>query len=60
LKADPQTPNWKQAFFGENYEALHAIKLKYDPDHVFYASQMVGSDDWQVAANGALCRTREG
>ncbi|KAJ6092072.1 FAD linked oxidase N-terminal [Penicillium canescens] len=57
-QADPQQPDWKQAFFGSNYNSLHAIKTKYDPFRTFYAPTAVGSDDWQVQADGRLCQAR--
>lgn len=55
FQADPQTPDWKKAFYGANYDRLYAIKRKFDPHQVFYAPTAVGSDDWQEQANGALC-----
>ncbi|KAL9047334.1 MAG: hypothetical protein Q9214_000061 [Letrouitia sp. 1 TL-2023] len=54
-EADPRQPDWKQAFYGPNYQKLYLIKKKYDPNHVFYAPTAVGSDDWQVKDTGALC-----
>lgn len=50
-------PDWKQDFYGSNYDALRAIKAKYDRDDLFYAPTAVGSDAWSVAADGRLCRT---
>ena len=55
FQADPYQPDWKQAFYGSNYQDLYSIKKKYDPDHVFYAPTAVGSDQWKVQGNGALC-----
>ncbi|KAF3401999.1 putative FAD-linked oxidoreductase, partial [Penicillium rolfsii] len=55
-QADPQDPDWKQNFFGSNYDSLYAIKKKYDPFNTFYAPTAVGSDEWQVEADGRLCR----
>ena len=52
-----QQPDWKQDFFGSNYDALRAIKKKYDPDDLFYAVTTVGSDAWTVDADGRLCRS---
>lgn len=51
-----QDPDWKQDFYGRNYDALRAIKAKYDRDDLFYAPTAVGSDAWSVAAEGRLCR----
>lgn len=51
-----QDPDWKEDFYGANYDALRAIKAKYDPWDLFYAPTGVGSDAWSVAADGRLCR----
>ncbi|KAJ5506052.1 FAD linked oxidase N-terminal [Penicillium expansum] len=55
-EADPQQPDWKQTFYGRNYDSLYAIKTKYDPLQTFYATTAVGSEDWQVEAGGRLCQ----
>ena len=52
-----QQPDWQQDFFGSNYDALRAIKNKYDPEDLFYALTTVGSDAWTVEADGRLCRS---
>lgn len=36
-EGDFRDPNWKQNFYGANYESLEKIKNKYDPQHIFYA-----------------------
>ena len=51
-----QDPDWKQDFYGANYDALRAIKTKYDRHDLFYAPTGVGSDAWLVATDGRLCR----
>jgi FAD/FMN-containing dehydrogenase len=38
--------NWQDAFWGENYPRLRAIKDKYDPDGLFFLHHGVGSEDW--------------
>lgn len=48
--------DWKQNFYGENYDRLVEIKNKYDPDHLFYAYTGVGSDSWSADASGRLCK----
>lgn len=48
--------DWKSTFFGVNYDALLAIKNKWDPEGVFYAYKGVGSDAWTVADNGRMCK----
>ncbi|KAL5048960.1 hypothetical protein BDW71DRAFT_176885 [Aspergillus fruticulosus] len=55
-EGDFRQPNWQEAFYGSNYNALRKVKAKYDPNEVFYASKAVGSDEWTVSASGRLCR----
>ncbi|KAK0634256.1 isoamyl alcohol oxidase [Bombardia bombarda] len=54
-EADPNQPNWQKAFYGANYDKLVAIKNKYDPYHIFYATTAVGSDYYTVDSAGRLC-----
>ncbi len=55
-EADPFRPDWKEAFFGENYDALLSIKDKWDPDGILYGRETVGGDRWTVSGNGRTCR----
>ncbi|KAL8285839.1 hypothetical protein RB601_005990 [Gaeumannomyces tritici] len=55
-EADFNQPNWQEAFFGANYARLRDIKCKYDPFNVLYILKGVGSDGWNVAADGRMCR----
>lgn len=57
-EADPNEMDWQQAFYGDNYHNLLAIKRKYDPDHRLYAFKAVGSDAWRVTDNGRLCKSQ--
>ncbi|HEY1452389.1 MAG TPA: BBE domain-containing protein [Roseiarcus sp.] len=41
-------PNWQDAFWGENYPRLRAIKDKYDPAGLFFLQHGVGSEDWSA------------
>jgi FAD/FMN-containing dehydrogenase len=41
-------PHWQEAFWGENYERLLAVKDKYDPDGLFFLHHGVGSEDWSA------------
>jgi hypothetical protein len=55
-EADPQTPNFRQAFWGSNYPRLLSFKRLVDPDGVFYCQHCVGSEDWEMMPSGDLCR----
>ena len=55
-EADFHLATWKQDFYGKNYDKLRSIKAKYDPDNLFYAVTAVGSDAWNVADDGRMCR----
>lgn len=50
-------PDFKQAFYGVNYERLLKIKDKYDPDQLLYGSTAVGGDRWKEGSAGRLCKT---
>ena len=41
-------PDWREAFWGENYPRLRAIKDKYDPEGLFFLHHGVGSEDWSA------------
>ncbi|KAL9122682.1 MAG: hypothetical protein Q9187_000768 [Circinaria calcarea] len=58
-EADVNNPNWKNDFFGANYNELLKIKKKYDPNDLFYAGASVGHDVWDVASDGRLCRASQ-
>ena len=49
--------NWKEEFYGANYDRLLAVKKTYDPESLLYARTAVGSDEWSEDANGRLCKT---
>ncbi|KAI4940790.1 hypothetical protein J4E91_011234 [Alternaria rosae] len=55
-EADFQQPNWKETFFGKNYDKLKDIKKKYDPKDVLYILKGVGSEAWKVSKDGRMCR----
>jgi hypothetical protein len=56
-EADFMNPRWKEEFYGGNYKRLRTVKKKWDPKDLFYATTAVGSDVWEVAEDGRLCRT---
>jgi len=41
-------PDWQDAFWGDNYPRLRAIKDKYDPAGLFFVYHGVGSEGWSV------------
>ena len=41
-------PHWQEAFWGDNYDRLLAVKRKYDPDGLFFLHHGVGSEDWSA------------
>lgn len=55
-EASFQEPEWKETFYGVNYDKLLAIKETWDPEGVFYAYKGVGSDAWDVATDGRMCK----
>ena len=56
-EATYDNPNWKDDYFGVNYDRLLSIKQRYDPNGVFWANAAVGSDlRWALDANQRLCR----
>ncbi|KAF9267089.1 FAD binding domain protein [Marasmius fiardii PR-910] len=56
-EADPDDPDFKQAFYGTNYDKLLSIKDKWDPDQILYGAIAVGGDRWHQEDDGRLCRT---
>ncbi|GLI73825.1 hypothetical protein PoHVEF18_002054 [Penicillium ochrochloron] len=55
-EADFRQPDFKTAFYGENYKALREVKAKYDPYDIFYGLTAVGSDEWTVSSSGRMCQ----
>lgn len=64
-ESDYIEPNFQQAFWGSNYERALELKQKYDPFDVFYATNAVGSEKWELQGkifgnipnqNSKLCR----
>ncbi|GAQ36791.1 hypothetical protein AtubIFM55763_011218 [Aspergillus tubingensis] len=58
-EGDFQQKDFQTQFFGGNYASLKQVKRRYDPEGVFYGTALVGSDDWEVASDGRLCRSSE-
>lgn len=55
-EADFNEPNWQETFYGSNYPRLLSIKRKYDPQGILWGKTSVGSEGWDIAADGRLCR----
>lgn len=47
--------DWKRSFYGAHYDALLAIKHKYDPRDIMYGLFAVGSDEFRIDGEGRLC-----
>lgn len=54
-EADLHQPDFQEVFYGSNYDKLKEIKKKHDPHHFFYGPTAVGSEHWQIEADGRLC-----
>lgn len=54
-EANAFDPNWKQNFYGVNYNRLLQIKDKWDPDQMLYGTTAVGGDRWVTVNGGRLC-----
>jgi len=59
LQGDPFEVDWKNSFYGKNYERLLEIKDKYDPSQLLYGSINVGGDRWTEDKEGRLCRVQD-
>ncbi|KAI8714483.1 FAD-binding PCMH-type domain-containing protein [Fusarium sp. LHS14.1] len=64
-ESDYIEPDFQHSFWGSNWERLVEIKEKWDPYDVFYATNGVGSDKWELQdkifgnlpnQNSKLCR----
>ncbi|KAH9897401.1 hypothetical protein F4778DRAFT_232684 [Xylariomycetidae sp. FL2044] len=56
-EGDLHQPNWQQTFYGQSYAKLLSIKRQYDPEGILFAPTAVGSEDWQIEADGRLCKS---
>ncbi|KAL2269319.1 hypothetical protein VTJ83DRAFT_1503 [Remersonia thermophila] len=54
-EADPEEPEWQDAFWGENYPRLLSIKREVDPNDVFWCTPCVGNERWEQVGD-RLCR----
>jgi hypothetical protein len=53
--ADWDEPNWKERFWGGNYDRLYRVKKKYDREGLFVVNLGVASDEWDEEK---ICRLR--
>lgn len=51
-----QEPRWREVFYGENYARLLAVKDRYDPDRLLYATTAVGQEYHRVGDDHRLCK----
>ncbi|KAH0399795.1 hypothetical protein KCU89_g5844, partial [Aureobasidium melanogenum] len=49
--------DWKQSFYGDNYDKLLSVKNKYDPKDLFFALTVISSEAWVIEKNGRLCKS---
>ena len=43
-EANPYEPDWKNVFWGSNYEALLKVKRRIDPKNLMACNRCVGTD----------------
>ncbi|KAL3439966.1 hypothetical protein BJX65DRAFT_315256 [Aspergillus insuetus] len=56
-EANPYTSNFKQDFYGSNYDRLVQVKAKYDPSYSLFVLSGVRSDEWHYDLDtGRLCK----
>lgn len=55
-EADYQTVNFQRDFWGASYPRLYDIKMRVDPQGVFWCKTCVGSELWEESAEGELCK----
>ncbi|KAK1833982.1 FAD binding domain-containing protein [Podospora conica] len=64
-ESDYIEPEWQESFHGDKYPRLLEIKERWDPEGVFYATNAVGSERWELSEkimghlpsqNSRLCR----
>ncbi|KAI1134260.1 FAD-binding domain-containing protein [Hypoxylon sp. FL0543] len=55
-EANPFTPNWRESWWGDNYEALVKIKRKYDPEGLLKCWKCVGFDDEDTSTDRYSCQ----
>jgi hypothetical protein len=54
-EADSEEVEWKESFFGGNYERLVRVKRMMDPRNVLWCRRCVGSEALVEGEGGRLC-----
>jgi hypothetical protein len=54
-EGSPTAKNWKQRFWGSNYDRLAAVKTRYDNGTLFWVSPGINADLLEVMQGGRLC-----
>ncbi|OTA52720.1 isoamyl alcohol oxidase [Hypoxylon sp. EC38] len=55
-EANPFTPNWRESWWGSNYDALLGIKKKYDPEGLLKCWKCVGFEDEDISTDRFSCQ----
>lgn len=55
-EADPYDPDWKETWYGHQYDELKITKNEYDTYNVFWCWRCVGSEGWDEVKGAALWR----
>ena len=50
-EADVLEPDWRQSFWGDNYERLSEIKKKYDPTNFFHCWKCIGWNEEMITSD---------
>ncbi|KAH8898778.1 FAD-binding domain-containing protein [Thozetella sp. PMI_491] len=54
-EANPFTTDWRESWWGPNYEPLLKVKQKFDPDAVLNCWKCVGFEDADIASDRFRC-----
>ncbi|KAH8585894.1 hypothetical protein B0O99DRAFT_679122 [Bisporella sp. PMI_857] len=57
-EANPIDPDWKQVFYGDNYNRLLDIKDRYDPNSILYGLTVVGATVGKCTRTGSFAKSR--
>ncbi|KAI0023855.1 hypothetical protein F4780DRAFT_769105 [Xylariomycetidae sp. FL0641] len=55
-EANPFTPDWQDAFWGDNYAKLLEVKRKYDPERLFKCWKCVGFEEADMDSTRFQCQ----